>query len=99
MTKEMRKYENTLEDIEKTLGVVPGFMKFFPREKLIRDWPSWKSLGEIDMERASYLLNTDELLEEMLDKTHSKITNNVNVEFSMAGTVRYEELVDTELVA
>jgi len=46
----MEVYEDTLRDIEKTLGAVPGLMKFFPKEKLVHDWPSWKSRGEIDLE-------------------------------------------------
>ncbi len=35
----------------------------------IHDLSSWKSVGEIDLERARYLLSTDEMLEEMLSKT------------------------------
>ena len=35
----------------------------------IQKWSSWKSVGEIDLERARYLLSTDEMLEEMLGKT------------------------------
>jgi hypothetical protein len=62
-------YENTLGDIERTLGSVPGFMKIFPKGVLVHDWPSWKMVEEIDMERARYLLSTDELLEEMLGET------------------------------
>ncbi len=62
-------YENTLGDIERTLGSVPDFMKIFPKGVLVRDWPSWKRVEEIDMERARYLLSTDELLEEMLGET------------------------------
>jgi hypothetical protein len=62
-------YENTLGDIERTLGSVPGFMKIFPKEVLVHDWPSWKRIEEIDLERASYLLSADELLEEMLGET------------------------------
>jgi len=31
--------------------------------------PSWKSLAEIDTERARYLLSADDMLEEMLGKT------------------------------
>ncbi len=63
-------YEDTLEDIEKTLRMVPSFMKVFPKELLVRDWPSWKkdSLGEIDLERASLLLSTDEMVEKMLNQ-------------------------------
>jgi hypothetical protein len=68
MTGQIKIYQDTIQDIEKTLGSVPRFMKFFPREELVRDWPSWKCLGEIDLERARYLLNTDELQEEMLGK-------------------------------
>jgi hypothetical protein len=33
------------------------------------NWSSWKGLAEIDLERARYLLSTDEMLEEMLSKT------------------------------
>ncbi len=59
-------YEDTLEDIEKILGFIPDFMKLFPKEVLVHDWPSWKGVGEMDMERVRYLLSTDEMLEEML---------------------------------
>ncbi|VVB91635.1 Uncharacterised protein [uncultured archaeon] len=62
-------YEDTLEDIENILGYIPGFMKIFPKGVLVHDWPSWKRVEEIDMERARYLLSTDELLEEMLGET------------------------------
>ncbi len=64
----MGAYEDTLKDIKNTWGLVPNFMKAFPRVLLINGWSSWKndSLGEIDMERASYLLNIDDMLEEML---------------------------------
>ena len=59
-------YEDTLDDIENIFGSVPNFMKFFPKEVLIRNWPLWKMVGDLDMERASYLLSTDIILEEML---------------------------------
>ncbi len=62
-------YEDTLEDIEKTLGSVPGFMKFFSKEVLVHNWSLWKRVDEINMERARYLLNTDEMLEEMLGES------------------------------
>ncbi len=64
----MGEYENTLKDIEKTLGKVPGFMKFFSRETLVKDWPSWKEncCSEMYLESACYLLCADELLEEEL---------------------------------
>ncbi|NJD78673.1 MAG: hypothetical protein FIB08_16525 [Candidatus Methanoperedens sp.] len=57
-------YENTLRDIEKMLGSVPGFMKLLPKKVLIHNWSSWKKVEEMDMERARYLLNTDEMSEE-----------------------------------
>ena len=59
-----------MNDIMRTFGVIPSFMKVFTREKLVRDWPSWKkdNPGEIDLERAGYFLNTDEVLEEILNE-------------------------------
>ncbi len=50
-------------------------MKVFTAEKLVREWPSWKNdnLGEIDLERAGYLLSTDEILEEILSKTKDNV--------------------------
>lgn len=66
-------YDDTLNDIENTLGAVPGLMKFFPKEKLVHDWLSWKSLGEIDLERARYLLSTDEMVEKMLSETQGNV--------------------------
>lgn len=54
------------------------------------------TLGEIYLERARYLLNIDELLEEMHIKTKSEITDNMKVEFCWnAGTVCCSALVDT----
>ena len=59
-------YEDTLNDIENIFGSVPNFMKFFPKEILIMDWPLWKMVGDLDMERASYLLSADRMREEIL---------------------------------
>ncbi len=59
-------YGDMLEDAEKMLESVPSFMRFFPEEVLVRDWISWKNVGEMDLERARYLLSTDDMLEEML---------------------------------
>jgi len=44
----MGEYEDTLKDIEKSLGIVPGFMKALPKEVLAHDWPLMKkhTLGE-----------------------------------------------------
>ncbi|NJD76813.1 MAG: hypothetical protein FIB08_06925 [Candidatus Methanoperedens sp.] len=33
------------------------------------NWSSWKTVDEINIERARYLLNTDDMLEEMLSKS------------------------------
>jgi hypothetical protein len=69
----MGAYEDTLEDIMRTFGEVPSFMKIFTTEKLVREWSSWKSLGKIDLERARYLLSTDELVEKMLSETENNV--------------------------
>jgi AhpD family alkylhydroperoxidase len=44
----MREYEDTLKDIQKSFGIVPGFMKGLPQDVLIHDWPLMKkyTLGE-----------------------------------------------------
>ncbi len=44
----MGKYEDTLEDIKQTFGIVPGFMKAIPKDVLMQDWPLMKKyqLGE-----------------------------------------------------
>jgi AhpD family alkylhydroperoxidase len=44
----MGEYEDTLKDIEKTFGFVPGFMKGLPQDVLAHDWPLMKkyTLGE-----------------------------------------------------
>jgi len=34
----MGEYEDTLDDIRKTLGIVPGFMSALPEDVLIHDW-------------------------------------------------------------
>jgi len=49
------------------------------------------------LERARYLLNIDELLEEMHSKTKSEITDNMKVGFCWnSGTVGCSALVDTD---
>lgn len=47
----MKEYEETLKDIESTLGTVPGFMKALPKDVLVHDYPLWKkySLGESEI--------------------------------------------------
>jgi AhpD family alkylhydroperoxidase len=38
----MGKYEDTLKDIETTLGLVPGFQKALAEDVLIQEWPLMK---------------------------------------------------------
>ncbi len=44
----MGEYEDTLKDIETSMGIVPGFMTALPKDVLIHDWPLMKryTLGE-----------------------------------------------------
>ena len=44
----MGEYQDTLRDVEKTFGFVPGFMKGLPQDVLMNDWPLMKkyTLGE-----------------------------------------------------
>ncbi len=64
-------YEDTIENIEKTMGSVPVFMRSLPKKVLIHNWSSWKMVDEINMERARYLLSTDEILEEKFGQTRA----------------------------
>lgn len=59
-------YQVTIEEIKRSFGRVPGFMNFIPKDKIASDWPAWKEVGEIYLERASCLLCTDSLAEEIL---------------------------------
>ena len=55
------------------------------------------TLGEIYLERARYLLNADELFEELYGKSQGEITDNIKVEFGRnAGAVCCGTLVDTD---
>jgi AhpD family alkylhydroperoxidase len=44
----MGEYEDTLKDIEKSFGIVPGYMKAIPKDVLVNDWAFMKKymLGE-----------------------------------------------------
>ncbi|HEY3419847.1 MAG TPA: carboxymuconolactone decarboxylase family protein [Methanomassiliicoccales archaeon] len=46
----MNDYEETLREIESTIGIVPGFMRALPEEVLIHDWPLWKKYSLEDSE-------------------------------------------------
>jgi len=91
--KEMGKYEETLKDVENSFGKVPGFMKLLPEESLIHNSPAWKNLGEIELERARYLLSVDEMVEEMLNQVGT--TGGIQAG-RMARTVCCGVLVDSE---
>ncbi len=44
-------YEETLADIEATMGLVPGFMEALPEEDLVYEWPIFKqyTFGESEI--------------------------------------------------
>ena len=54
-------YQQTIEDIRNTYGRIPGFMNVLPQEKMVQDWPSWKGVDEMYLERASCLLCIDNM--------------------------------------
>lgn len=35
-------YETTIDEIEETLGIVPGFLEALPEEDLVAEWPTFK---------------------------------------------------------
>lgn len=55
----MGEYEDTLRDMQKAFGIVPGFMKAIPADVLVKEWPLMKKyqLGEWQ-----YPLNTGSTL-------------------------------------
>ncbi|MCE8425888.1 MAG: hypothetical protein J5U17_08940 [Candidatus Methanoperedens sp.] len=85
-------YEKTLEDIEKNYGMVPEFMKFFPRDVIVKEWPDWKKepLDEIYLERARYFLSTDQMLEELL--VQENMSGTRKVEFRAPGASEEAEV-------
>ncbi len=46
----MDQYDNTLEDVKKTLGLVPGFMKALPKDVLVAEWPLFKKYTLLESE-------------------------------------------------
>ena len=61
----MQQYENTIQNIDPSWGIVPDSMKTF---STMKDMPTWKNqeLSEMDALRASYLINIDDMYSEML---------------------------------
>ncbi len=51
MVNRMDEYEKTVDDIKKTMGIVPGFMKALPKDALVSEWPMFKKyqLGESEI--------------------------------------------------
>lgn len=56
------------DKLKRTWGALPCSSSM-PGESPVNDRASWKGIGEIDLERARFLLSTDELREEMLCRT------------------------------
>lgn len=55
------------------------------------------TFGDIYQERARYLLNIDEMMEEMMSQIQSGMTGNLKVEFpGNTGTVCCGALIDTD---
>lgn len=48
---EAENYDETLTDIEETLGIVPGFMAAVPEDVMVHEWPVFKqyALGESEI--------------------------------------------------
>lgn len=44
-------YDQTCDDVEETLGFVPGFLDALPEEDLVNEWPSFKkcAVGETEI--------------------------------------------------
>ena len=44
-------YDETLTEIEETIGIVPGFMEALPEDALVHEWPVFKQyiLGESEI--------------------------------------------------
>jgi len=40
MATEMERYDETVTEIEETLGIVPGYMEALPEEDLVNEWPN-----------------------------------------------------------
>ena len=58
--------EGALEDLERTMGELSVLREFITNKMHTRNRSSLELAEEINMGRASYLLNVDDMLEEML---------------------------------
>jgi len=44
----MEKYEDTLKEIEASLGSVPGFMAALTEDVLVKEWPSSRNTSLVN---------------------------------------------------
>lgn len=51
-THQQQPYDETLTDIEETLGIVPGYMDALPEQELVNEWPNLKRFlfGETEID-------------------------------------------------
>lgn len=51
-TQQHQPYDETVTDIEKTLGIVPGYMAALPEQELVNEWPNLKRFlfGETEID-------------------------------------------------
>ena len=42
MATQIEPYEETLEDIEESFGLVPGYLEALPEQELVNEWPNMK---------------------------------------------------------
>ena len=90
-------YENTLKDIEKTMGIVPGFMKGLPEDVLVQEWPLFKKYNfeetEIPAKRPSYVLG-GRAMEIVFDETELKRYMKYAVRVSNESPVLLDRFLD-----
>lgn len=58
-----------IDNIYSNVNLGVSYKDTLPKQELSHNWSSWTMVEEMNLERARYLLNTDEMLEEMLSKT------------------------------
>ena len=52
MATQQKPYDDTMTDIEDTLGTVPGYLSALPEQELVNEWPNLKRLmfGETNLD-------------------------------------------------